>query len=181
MINKKIISLVLFAFVLQSACEEDVTLPTAQKYGSLSGTVKDAETSEPIAGALVEAVVSQVTDTADSMGAFFLDSLLVGDESINILAGFYDSQILEITITPDSQTLNVAMMPMVENQYLYVAEALGHNIYIVDVDRHKEVDSLYFSEGEIARLFITPGGTKLYIYVAIVKKIFYFDSETRTL
>ena len=137
LINKKIISLVLFAFVLQSACEAEVTPPpTIQKYGSLSGTVKDAETSEPIAGALVEAVVSQVTDTADSMGAFFLDSLLVGDESITVLAGFYDSQTLEITITPDSQTLNVAMMPMVENQYLYVA---------------------------------------------IVKKIFYFDSETRTL
>ena len=90
--NKKIISLILFVFLLQSGCEDEVTPPptiTTIEYGSLSGIVIDSETAEPISGALVEAVLSQVTDSTDSIGAFFLDSLLLGNESITVISDFF--------------------------------------------------------------------------------------------
>jgi len=98
LINKKIISLILFAFVLQSACEDEVTPPTIQRFGSLSGTVKDFETGEPIRGASVEAIVNQVTDTTDSSGAFFLDSLSTGIDSILVISEIHDSIITVIDI-----------------------------------------------------------------------------------
>ena len=177
--NKKIISLILFAFVLQSACEDEVTPPTIQRFGSLSGTVKDFETGEPIAGALVAAIINQVNDTTDSMGAFFLDSLLVGDENINIFSEYFESQLLEVAIISDSQSVNILMGPLLENQYLYVGDWGGHNIYLVDVDKQEKVDSLYFSEGKISTLTITPGGTKLYIFDVDEGKIFYLDTKTR--
>ena len=76
--NNKLISLILFALVFQSACEDEVTPPTIQTYGSLSGSVKDLETGEPIIDAFVTAVSNQVSDTTDINGTFFLDSLMTG-------------------------------------------------------------------------------------------------------
>jgi len=181
--NKKIISLVLFAFVLLSACEDEVTPPTTTtiiEYGSVSGIVVDSQTDEPIAGARVEALLNQIADTTDSLGEYFLDSLHLGDESITVISEFFESQFLEINITPDLQTVNVSMGPLIENQYLYVGHWDGHDLFIIDVDTQEKVDSLYFSEGTISRLTITPGGTKLYIFDSYVQKLFYFDTKTRT-
>ena len=56
--RKQFILLLISSAALIGACEDDVTPPTTQEYGSLSGIVEDRETGEPIAGALVEAVVS---------------------------------------------------------------------------------------------------------------------------
>jgi len=181
--NTKFISLILFVFLLLFGCEDEVTPPTTIitiEYGSLSGIVIDSETAEPISGALVEAVLSQVTDSTDSSGAFFLDSLLLGDESITVISEFFENQFLEINITPDSQSVNVSMGPLIENQYLYVGHWDGHDLHIIDVDKQEKVDSLYFSEGTISRLTITPGGTKLYIFDSYVQELFYFDTKTRT-
>ena len=72
------------------------------------------------------------------------------------------------------------MGQMTENQYLYVAQWTGHNIHIIDVDKQEKVDSLYYPEGEIYRLVITPGGTKLYIFDTNGGNIFYLDTKTRT-
>lgn len=181
--NKKIISLILFVFVFLSGCEDEVTPPstiTTIEYGSLSGIVIDSETAEPISGALVEAILSQVTDSTDSSGAFFLDSLLLGDESITVISDFFENQFLELNITPDSQSVNVSMGPLLENQYLYVGHSGGHDLHIIDVDTQEKVDSLYFSEGIISTLTITPGGTKLYIFDVDGQSLFYLDTKTRT-
>ena len=147
--NKKIISLILFAFVLQSACEDEPTLPKEPSYGSIGGIVKDQITDKPLVGVRVEALLNQVADTTNSLGKYFLDSLLLGGERITVISEFFESQFLEINITPDSQTVNVSMGPLIENQYLYVGESGGHNLHIVDVDTQEKVDSLYFSEGII--------------------------------
>lgn len=178
--NKKIISLILFLFLLLSGCEDEVTPPTKLEYGSLSGTVNDAETGEPIPGALVEALLSQVTDSTDNIGTFFLDSLLTGDENIKIISEFFESQLLEITITPDSQDVTVSMDHSLDNLYLYVGESEGHNLYIIDVDSREKIDSLYFSEGIISALTITPGGTKVYINDNDGRSVFYLDTKSRT-
>ena len=89
--NKKIISLILFAFVLQSACEDEPTLPKEPSYGSIGGIVKDQITDKPLVGVRVEALLNQVVDTTDSLGEFFLDSLIVGEENINISAQFFEN------------------------------------------------------------------------------------------
>lgn len=70
--NKKIISFVLLAVALQSACEDEITPPTVQKYGSLSGTVIDSVKGTGYEGAIVSSLANQITDTTDSSGAFFL-------------------------------------------------------------------------------------------------------------
>ena len=99
--NKRIISLILFVFVLHSACEDEVTPPTL-KYGSLSGTVIDAEKGSGYEGAVVISLLNLVTDTTDSAGEFFLDSLLTGSDSILVMSEIHDSLITVLDISEGS-------------------------------------------------------------------------------
>ena len=110
MINKKIISLFLFAFVLLFACEKEPTPPEPDTYGSLSGVVIDVENESPYYGAVVASIVNQKTDTTDSSGQFILDSLLTGIDSILVVSEIHDSLLTivdilegvnELTLTPD--------------------------------------------------------------------------------
>ena len=102
MINKKIISLILFALVLQFACEDEgsppVTPPIVLKFGSLSGIVIDSVNGSGYEGAVVISLVNQVTDTTDEAGAFFLDSLMAGTDSILVISEIHDSLITVIDI-----------------------------------------------------------------------------------
>lgn len=99
MINKKILSLILFVFVLQSACEDEVIPPpTIQKFGSLSGIVIDSVNGSGYEGAVVISLVNQVTDTTDEAGAFFLDSLMTGTDSILVSSEIHDSLITVLDI-----------------------------------------------------------------------------------
>ena len=110
LINIKIISLFLFAFLLLSACENEPTPPEPDTYGSLSGVVIDVENESPYYGAVVTSTVNQKTDTTDSSGQFILDSLLTGIDSILVVSEIHDSLLTivniregmnELTLTPD--------------------------------------------------------------------------------
>jgi len=96
--NKKIISLILFAFVLQSACDDEISPPTVQKFGSLSGIVIDSVKGSGYEGAVVSSLVNQISDTTDAAGEFFLDSLLTGVDSILVMSEIHDSLITVLDI-----------------------------------------------------------------------------------
>ena len=99
MMNIKIISQILFALVLQTACEDEgAPPPIIQKFGSLSGTVIDSTKGLGYEGAVVISLVNQVTDTTDEAGAFFLDSLMTGTDSILVLSEIHDSLITVLDI-----------------------------------------------------------------------------------
>jgi DNA-binding beta-propeller fold protein YncE len=69
----------------------------------------------------------------------------------------------------------------VENLYLYVGTAGGDNLFIVDTDLMQREDSLYFSPGNMWWLYITPGGSKIYITLDYPNSpVYYLDTKTRT-
>jgi WD40 repeat protein len=182
MIKMYVFSLLILLIFFCITCEEESTIePPVLPLGSIYGSVIDAQTQLPVINALVVASKNQTEDTADSLGNFYLDELSTGKETLQVTAAGFETQSKIVEITPDSQWVNVLLNRVKENLYLYVGTFGGNDLFVVDVDSMQKVDSLYFDPGNMLGLYITPGGTKLYItpydppYV-----VYYLNTRSRT-
>lgn len=100
-----------------TAC--DLLFPPSEdkpRFGSVSGLVLSHETELPISGAIVEALENQVADTTNSLGAFLLDSLAIGVDTLIAAAAYYDTQY---------QAFNVVEEPQETTFWLDVDSELG--------------------------------------------------------
>jgi len=77
--------------------------------------------------------------------------------------------------------VDISLNRMQENLYLYVGTAGGNDLFVVDIDSQKKVDSLYFPPGNMNRLYITPDGSKLYVtQLSPTYATYYLDTKSRT-
>lgn len=76
---------------------------------TITGTVTDAETKEPLSGANIVQLNTSNGVSADSDGSFSLD--LLEDESRQISVSFVGYQTKTINITGDDQSLNITLKP----------------------------------------------------------------------
>jgi len=100
--------IVLPAILGMTACEQPSTPPDNQpEFGSLSGLVLDQETELPIADAMVTALKNAVADTTDNLGAFLLDNLALGTDTIMATLALYDTQYSTISIPEGPQQVTI--------------------------------------------------------------------------
>ncbi len=88
--------------------QSDFTLTSLT--GSISGTVRDSETSEPLAGATVSVIVGTVTVTATTNvnGTFMIPGLAAGSYSLNAsLEGFNSVTISDIIVESGVHTTGI--------------------------------------------------------------------------
>jgi DNA-binding beta-propeller fold protein YncE len=168
---------ILLALLALASCEQP-NEPAADKLGSISGLVLDQATEAPIVGAEVRALINEVADTTDSLGAFLLDSLALGDETLIVTTPWYDTSYTALYIQDGPQEVTLSPKPSLENLYLYLGTWAWHYLYIVDVDNRANVDTLYFAPGTINELTMSPGGTKLYITTHGNSGTYYLDTKT---
>lgn len=155
--------------------------PPPLTIGSIYGRVIDAQAQLAAKNVAVVAFNNQVADTTDSLGFFNLEGLSTGEETLQFTAAGFESQTKIINIKPDSQWVDISLNRMQENLYLYVGTAGGNDLFVVDVDSLKKVDSLYFSPGKMFRLSITPDGSKLYVIQTDPPYAVYFlDTRSRS-
>ncbi|MFA4906986.1 MAG: carboxypeptidase regulatory-like domain-containing protein [archaeon] len=176
-----LLTVTLFLIFLQFMCDRESPIKPPSSKGSIYGVVIDALTSLPIDGAIVIASKNQVTDTTDSLGSFTLIDLSIGQETLTINAEGYETKNKVVEVKPDSQWIEITLNRVAENLYLYVGTAGGNDLFVVDVDFMQKVDSLYFAPGHMQGLYITPGGTKLYITQGWPDSaVYYLDTKSRT-
>lgn len=155
--------------------------PPTPTIGSIYGSVIDAQAQLPAKNVAVVASKNQVADTTDSLGFFNLKGLSTGEETLQFTAAGFESQTKIINIKPDSQWVDISLNRMRENLYLYVGTNGGNDLFVVDVDSLKKVDSLYFTPGNMGRLSITPDGSKLYVTPLYQPYVtYYLDTKSRT-
>ncbi len=83
--------------LLLTTCQEPTSKSTV---GSLTGVVRDQNSGWPIAEAEVQALAHLVTDTTDSLGAFSLDSLGLGIDTVVVTKERYHTLMVSIDVTP---------------------------------------------------------------------------------
>lgn len=74
-----------------------------QDYGSITGRVLDATTNRPLPNALVS-VGSLFTTTSDAKGAFVLDRVPIGQQSVTVRDAGYGDLAVPVTVTKDQTT-----------------------------------------------------------------------------
>ncbi|GAC1652683.1 MAG: hypothetical protein NVS9B12_02250 [Vulcanimicrobiaceae bacterium] len=84
-------------------CGADPNHIGVQDYGSVTGRVIDAKTNQPINSALV-AVGTTVTATTDAHGAFTLDNVPVGTETVTASAGGYTTTTVDAKVKKGETT-----------------------------------------------------------------------------
>ncbi len=95
-----------------TACEQPFTPPDNHpEFGSLSGLVLDQETELPVADAAITALKNAVADTTDSLGAFLLDSLALGTDTIMVTLVLYDTKYSTISIHEGPQRDTIYLHP----------------------------------------------------------------------
>jgi len=180
--NLFLISIIVFSISLLLTCEkEPPTKPPIPNKGSVYGVVIDAQTQLPVVNAQVVATKNHVMDTTDSLGTFTLKNLSTGQETLQVTAAEFETQTEIIEIKPDSQWVEITLNRVKENLYLYVGTAGGNDLFVVDVDSMQKEDSLYFAPGNMWGLYITPGGTKIYVTQTWPdSSVYYLDTKTKT-
>ncbi len=76
---------------------------------SVTGTVTDVDTGDPIAGALVS--VGGGNDTTDDMGVYLIEEALVGDFILTATADLYYPYTEDVTLVEGENTIDFAMAP----------------------------------------------------------------------
>lgn len=177
-----LLSITLLLIILQLKCDKESPIkPPTSNTGSIYGIVIDALTNLPVSDAILVAVQNQVADTTDSLGSFALMDLSIGQETLTTDAEGYETNNKVVEVKSDSQWIEIILNRIAENLYLYVSTAGGNDLFIVDVDSMQKVDSLYFAPGHMQGLYITPGGTKLYITQGWPDSaVYYLDTKSRT-
>ncbi len=102
--NNKIF-IILFLIIIISSCSEDTV--TAPVTGSMSGTVIDKETREPLENVKITTGPASSTVFTDSIGEFLLSNILVDDYSVQADLDLYTSGFESVTVL-EGITTNVA-------------------------------------------------------------------------
>lgn len=87
----------LAAALLLTTCQEPTSKSTA---GSLTGVIRDQNSSWPIAEAEVQALEHLVSDTTDSLGVFFFDSIGLGINTLVVTKALYHTLTVSIDVIP---------------------------------------------------------------------------------
>lgn len=100
---KKIISvyLLFLLFGLLSCDEEKLDVIS---YGSMSGTVVDGETYQPLQGVLITTTPASVSILTDSEGKFAIPKIKEGEVAINVKKKDYLSNTISVAIFSDEET-----------------------------------------------------------------------------
>ena len=88
-------------FSLGDGCSPTPNVVGVQDYGQVTGRVLDAMTNNPIPAAIVS-VGSLYTTTADARGAFTLDRVPVGDQTVTARAPGYGTATGDVTVKKDA-------------------------------------------------------------------------------
>ena len=119
--------------------------------GEIFGTISDQRYNQPLAGATVRILESDLGAISDTAGRFLLPSLEVGIYTIEVsFLGFLPKVISNVTVLPQKQTeLNVNLE---ENGILLSSFEVAS--YRFENDRSKPISTFSFSRDEIA---LNPG------------------------
>jgi len=98
-------------FALGDGCSPAPGVVGVQDYGQVTGRVLDAMTNRPISGALVS-VGSLYTTSADARGAFVLEKVPAGDQTVTARAPGYSTAGGDVTILKD-HTASVGYLRLV--------------------------------------------------------------------
>ncbi|MGA8535088.1 MAG: carboxypeptidase regulatory-like domain-containing protein, partial [Candidatus Tumulicola sp.] len=98
-------------FALGDGCSAPPGVVGVQDYGQVTGRVLDAMTNRPIPGALVS-VGSLYTSSADARGAFLLERVAAGDQTVIARAPGYATAQGDVTILKD-HTVSVGYLRLV--------------------------------------------------------------------
>lgn len=113
-------------------------LMTTTDLGSISGTVTDVGTGEPIAGATIAVFSGSMLITigvTDSNGKYFISDLTPGDYTVQALANIYVSASASATVVADENTeVNFALVPIPLNPTSVKGKAVD-NKFLTQTDR----------------------------------------------
>lgn len=98
-------------FALGDACAPTPGVVGVQDYGQVTGRVLDAMTNRPISNALVS-VGSLYTASADARGAFLLEKVPAGDQTVTARAPGYSTGSGDVTVSKD-RTASVGYVRLV--------------------------------------------------------------------
>lgn len=98
-------------FSLGDGCSAPSGVVGVQDYGQVTGRVLDAMTNRPIPGALVS-VGSLYTSSADARGAFTLERVPAGDQTVTARAPGYSTGEGDVTVLKD-HTVSVGYVRIV--------------------------------------------------------------------
>jgi hypothetical protein len=101
----------LMLFALGDGCSATPNVVGVQDYGLVTGRVLDAMTNKPISGALVS-VGSLYTGSADAKGAFYLNTVPIGDQTVTARAPGYDTASADVTVLK-SKTVDAGYVRLV--------------------------------------------------------------------
>jgi len=162
----------------------DPGIPAVDK-GSISGTVKDAATDNPIEGATVE--TSPVTSTAitNSTGAFIISNAPIGVYSVTATKSGYVVYTLTGVGVAAGGTTSVSLVIAAESPVLgpgiitgTVKNAVGTGIQSATVSvEGQSASAITDASGNFSISNVTPGF--VYLYVAKPAGSSYLDGETR--
>lgn len=97
----KYISSIIF-FVFLSSCESEKL--DISYYGNINGTVLDAETYEPIQGALITTTPASISLLSDAQGNFSIPKIKEGEVAVNIKKKDYLSNTLTVAVYDKEST-----------------------------------------------------------------------------
>ena len=104
-------------------------LVSAQAPKSVSGTVTDATTGEPIEGALVQLDGSDpvLSENTDALGAYTIAEVLPGEQSVTASADGYASETIGVLVSETEEaTANFTLQPLQEEKAGGVANGKIH-------------------------------------------------------
>lgn len=171
-----------------TACEQPTD--NTATLGSLTGLVLDRNSGGPL-NALVLATVNGVSDTTeymdfpwlDSLGAYFLDSLSTGLETIIVSRELYYTQEYLVDIAPGANEIDFYLEPLCPYDTLFINERLCVRIlgqwYVID-ERGKgwEVENTEFTvkyKADVSDEEIAAFNEAMGIQVARFNKLGYYD------
>ncbi|GAB2631171.1 carboxypeptidase regulatory-like domain-containing protein [Belliella aquatica] len=99
--NILILFIILFACI---SCEDEQF--GIDKFGSISGTVVDGETYEPLSGVLITTSPASTTVLTDSAGNFSFDKIREGDINLSARKKEFLTQTVNVAVFPDENTFS---------------------------------------------------------------------------
>ncbi len=97
----------LFSWLLLAGCTETTLEPT--RYGTLTGTVLDARTSQPLASVVVTTNPATSSYLTDAKGQFSIRQVPTGAVSVTVHKADYTNQTTSINVV-EGQAQNVALL-----------------------------------------------------------------------
>lgn len=102
--------------------------------GALAGTIRNAANNQPIEGASVVVRGAQRSAQTDSSGAYTIADVPGGPRTLDISAGGFTSQAVQVTVQPNqTTTANANLAPTINEQNIVVTLTWGTNPKDLDI------------------------------------------------